>query len=161
MTVARPPARKTLSCSELAENVAPADKSETMAHLVYETGRGFTPGELPPGSVPDSVVRCWRRPVARWLQSGITQLRAADLRERQKRQRVLKKLLVALVDAKRVPVDIVPLMLRYVGYAAGRDDSPDAHYALLKRWVEAQPRPPAAWTALAPWKRDAVLHQVR
>mmetsp|Transcript_11354 Transcript_11354/g.34254 ORF Transcript_11354/g.34254 Transcript_11354/m.34254 type:complete len:118 (-) Transcript_11354:32-385(-) len=113
------------------------------------------------GTAWDNISTGVKDSVLRWLQSGITQLRAADLRERQKRQRVLKKLLVALVDAKRVPVDIVPLMLRYVGYAAGRDDSPDAHYALLKRWVEAQPRPPAAWTALAPWKRDAVLHQVR
>mmetsp|Transcript_29915 Transcript_29915/g.92455 ORF Transcript_29915/g.92455 Transcript_29915/m.92455 type:complete len:115 (+) Transcript_29915:68-412(+) len=102
--------------------------------------------------VPDSVVR--------WLKNGSKWLRAADLRERQKRRKVLKKELLVMVDAKRVPADVLPLVLRYVGYDhVGDDATPDSRHALLKQWVEAQ-IPPPAFANLEPWKRDALLRWI-
>ena len=66
--------------------------------------------------VPDWVVR--------WLKNGSMQLHAADLRERQKRRKVLKKELLVMVDAKRVPADVLPLVLRYVGFFQPRRNLP-------------------------------------
>ena len=67
--------------------------------------------------VPDSVVR--------WLKNGSKWLRAADLRERQKRRKVLKKELLVMVDAKRVPADVLPLVLCYVGFFQPRRNLPE------------------------------------
>ena len=107
-----------------------------------------------PASLPKSDVQR----VMQWLKQISIQLRAADLRELPMRRRALTKDLLSLVDVKPLKPGVwVPLVLQYVGWDDGGEESPDARYARLKRWVEAQPSPQNPFTALEPSKRDRLL----